>query len=64
MNDQLTEKFTSRPFSVQPSDLARIERMANAKRLNFSALVRTIVMEEVEQWEQENNLQPLPQTAQ
>ena len=37
------EYFISRPLSIQRSDLARIKKMAEDKRVNFSSLVRMLV---------------------
>jgi hypothetical protein len=53
------EYFISRPLSIQRSDLARIKAMAENKRVNFSSLVRMLVMPQVEAWECEQETKNL-----
>jgi len=55
MSETATESFISRPISIQPSDWAKIEKMAAEKRLNPSSLIRMLVMPLIEAWERENS---------
>jgi hypothetical protein len=62
MSDIAPERFESRPISIQPSDWDRITRMAQAKRLNPSALCRMLILPQVEAWERENGIQAVVET--
>lgn len=48
------------PFSIKPSQFARIQRMAEAQGKAVSELIRDIVLPTVEAWETE---QPAPTTT-
>lgn len=61
---QETEKVISRSISIKPSDMTRIENMAWAKRENFSSMILTLVMPQVEAWEREQTPSPLPEQQQ